>query len=523
MRIALDSPLERSTIFGQPICTWEAFMNTVSRPSLFGRALLALLLTVGFYGLALGIAFGLLYLIYLEVVVLNRINVRFTIFALIGAVVILWSILPRIDRFTAPGPRLTRTKFPRLFTEIERVASQTGQALPREVYLVPDVNAFVTERGGMMGIGSRRVMGIGFPLFHLMSVDELSAVIAHEFGHFYGGDTALGPWIYKTRAAIVRTVMNLGQTNRWLTIPFEAYANMFLRVTNTVSRQQEFSADQLAARTLGAQATIGGLQKVHKYGEAFAVYFRQEYLPVIETGYKPSLLNGFELFLKAPRIVEAVDNHYQQQLTEGKSDPYDTHPALKERIAALQALPVGTVRNNLLASTLLPAGENLEYQMLSHMIDKKEHLQGLKDIAWEQVAETAYLPQWERNVQSYKHVLCEITPLHLFEEAQNISGLFRKLAAAGKFLPSNVQPSQVPQETQLQVINGIIGSALAFSLKQNGWQIKTSPGEDLVFVKGSKELRPFNFFPHLMTDKPSRENWQEFCEENQISQMPLGA
>ena len=193
MRIALDSPRESSTISGQPIHTWEDFMNTVSRPSLFGRALLALLLTIGFYGLALGIALGLLYLIYLEVVILNRINVRFTIFALIGAVVILWSILPRIDRFTAPGPRLTRAKFPRLFTEIERVASLTGQAMPREVYLVPDVNAFVTERGGMMGIGSRRVMGIGFPLFHLMTVDELSAVIAHEFGHFYGGDTALGP------------------------------------------------------------------------------------------------------------------------------------------------------------------------------------------------------------------------------------------------------------------------------------------------------------------------------------------
>ena len=27
-------------------------------------------------------------------------------------------------------------------------------------------------------------------------------MLAHEFGHFYGGDTKLGPWIYKTRAAI---------------------------------------------------------------------------------------------------------------------------------------------------------------------------------------------------------------------------------------------------------------------------------------------------------------------------------
>ena len=85
-------------------------MNTTSRPSMFGRALLALLLTLGFYGLALGLAIGLLYLVYLEVAVLGRVNVRLTIFAVIGAVVIIWSILPRIDRFAAPGPRMTRQK-----------------------------------------------------------------------------------------------------------------------------------------------------------------------------------------------------------------------------------------------------------------------------------------------------------------------------------------------------------------------------------------------------------------------------
>ena len=497
-------------------------MNSVSRPSLFGRALLALLLTIGFYGLALGIAFGLLYLIYLEVTVLGRVNIRFTIFAFIGAVVILWSILPRIDRFTAPGPRLTREKFPNLFKELESVASQTGQAMPRDVYLVPDVNAFVAERGGMMGIGSRRIMGIGFPLFHLMSVDELRAVIAHEFGHFYGGDTALGPWVYKTRAAIIRTVMNLGQTNRWVMIPFEAYANMFLRVTNGVSREQEYSADQLAARTVGTQATISGLQKVHKYGQAFAAYFNQEYLPVVEAGYKPSLLTGFELFLKAPRIVEAVNHFYEQQLTEGKSDPYDTHPSLKERIAALQALPTGVMRNDRSAAVLLPPNENLEYQILTQMIQKKEKAAELKELAWEDVPETTYLPQWEQVAQTYKPVLCDITPLSLFDEARNPVGLFAKVAAVGNILPANVLPSQVPLETQVQVLGNVIGSALAYSLRQNQWVIQTGPGEDVVFVKDSKELRPFNFIGHLVNDKPPREQWQQFCDDNKISNLSLG-
>ena len=39
----------------------------------------------------------------------------------------------------------------------------TAQTMPEEVYVVNAVNAFVAQRGGIMGIGSRRVMGIGLP------------------------------------------------------------------------------------------------------------------------------------------------------------------------------------------------------------------------------------------------------------------------------------------------------------------------------------------------------------------------
>jgi len=499
-------------------------MNTASRPSMFGRALLALLLTIGFYGLALGLAVGLLYLVYAQVTVLERINIRLTLFALLGAGVIIWSILPRIDRFTAPGPRLTRQKFPTLFKEIERIAGLTRQDMPREVYLVPDVNAFVTERGGFMGIGTRRVMGIGLPLFDLLSVDELNAVLAHEFGHFYGGDTALGPWVYKTRAAIIRTVVNLGQTNEWLMIPFEAYAKMFLRVTNAVSRQQEFSADQLAARTVGAKAAMTGLQKVHKYGYAFSAFFNQEYLPVLNAGYQPPMRKGFELFLKAPRIIEAVDKAYDEQLTQGKTDPYDTHPALKERLTALESLPAGSTINDQPAAILLPANESLEDRIVHFMIEQtkqKDRPSHPKAVAWEDVAVTAFLPQWEQSIQLYKKILGDISPLSLFEEAQNPSKLFEKIAAAGKILPSNVTPIQVPQDVQARVINNVIGSALAFSLNQNGWKVQTAPGEDLVFLKEGKELRPFNFFSHLAAQGTTKDQWQAFCQENGINDIRL--
>ena len=114
----------------------------MTQPSLAGRAVLALVLLVGFYILALAIIAGLLYVPYAEIVYLHRVD-RITLFSLVGAGAIFWGILPRIDRFTAPGPALTREEQPRLFAALDDVARSVEQAMPREVYLVPDMNASV--------------------------------------------------------------------------------------------------------------------------------------------------------------------------------------------------------------------------------------------------------------------------------------------------------------------------------------------------------------------------------------------
>ena len=150
-----------------------------SSPSLFWRTIASVALLIGFYAMALSLALGLALLPVLEIAVIDRIHIKLALLCLVGAGIIVWSILPRFDRFQAPGPRLRAEHHPRLFEHIESVAEATGQAMPAEVYLVPDINAFVTQRGGIMGLGSRRVMGLGLPLMQVLSISQLRAVIAH--------------------------------------------------------------------------------------------------------------------------------------------------------------------------------------------------------------------------------------------------------------------------------------------------------------------------------------------------------
>src|SRR5262249_38432230 len=136
--------------------------------SLAVRAVFAVALMVGFYVLAIAVAAALVLLGWGILALLPSMRIGKVMLLMVlaaGACVIaagraLWSVWPRCDRFNPPGPEIEPGDHPRLFAEIRAVVAATRQRMPDHVYLVSDVNAFVAQRGGVMGIGSRRVMGI---------------------------------------------------------------------------------------------------------------------------------------------------------------------------------------------------------------------------------------------------------------------------------------------------------------------------------------------------------------------------
>ena len=83
--------------------------------------------------------------------------------------------------------RSIRGTHPLLFAELDDIAGSLNEPLPREVYLIGQVNAFVADRGGILGFGSRRIMAVGLPLLPVLKISEFRGVVAHEFGHYYSG------------------------------------------------------------------------------------------------------------------------------------------------------------------------------------------------------------------------------------------------------------------------------------------------------------------------------------------------
>lgn len=477
-------------------------VNVGKSGSIALRVVLAIILMIGFYLLAIAIAAALVWVCYAMVAYAHRIPVKLLLLCLIGAGAILWSILPRFDRFQAPGPRLLPDKHPRLFKELQQIAQATGQTMPAEVYLESDVNAWVSQRGGVMGMGGRRVMGLGLALMRVLNVSELRAVLAHEFGHYHGGDTRLGPWIYKTRSAIGRTIMTLGDSI--LQKPFSLYGSMFLRVTHAVSRRQEFTADRLAATVVGSAPLASGLRKVHGAGMAFNPFWQNEVAPVLSAGYLPPIADGFVRFLGAEKIARAVDGALDEEMKSQNVDPYDTHPPLPQRLAALQGLTANVqAPNEAPATSLLSDLAQLERDLLS-FIASPEAVSQLTATQWEQTKAKVFLPMWRSLVKENAQLIAGLTPLSVADT------LVPAIRAQGMILD---------EQTEARI--AVAGAALALAAIDAGATLECDLGTPSAVTLNGVRIEPFSAIEALVEQKLDPADWHEQCDALGISHVLL--
>ena len=476
--------------------------------SLALRAVISLVLMVGFYVLALAMALGVLWLPYAEWRYANRVDGRLVGFSLVGAFLILQSIVPRRDTFVAPGPRLSEEQQPKLFEQLRGVAASAEQEMPSEVYLVADVNAWVSQRGGLMGLGARRIMGVGLPLLQAVSVPQLRAILAHEFGHYFGGDVKLGPLVYRTREALVRTVVTLHEHSTLLKKPFEWYAALFFRVTHGVSRHQELQADALAARVAGASALASGLRKVHGAALAFEPYWAQEVTPVLEAGYRPPLAAGFSRFLDQPDITGKVQEAVEADAREGKADPYDTHPSLRDRLQALGSPEASDAPDALPAIALLDGVPELERELLAPAAASREG--GLAPLEWEQVGPAVYVPQWERILKECGAALAGLDAASLATADWPALG-----RAAARALDGSAPADPSGDERFAQYL---VGAAVGLSLVRRGFEIDAPPGAPLVLARDGMRVDVFELRARLAADP---DGWRAFCAEVGL-EGPLG-
>ncbi len=332
---------------------------SIRAPSVVTRALLAVTLVVGFYLVTVGIA-AVLFAIPVGVFWVNGFRaIRAVLFVVaicwIPAFLLLSSIIGvKGARFTPTGRRIERHEAPELFAMVEALAAAASTRGPEEVYVTDDMGLSVTEDRG------RRILQVGAVLLARTRVDELRAGLAHELGHFAFGDTrllGLVSWAH----ALFRSVLSSTQRS-----PFDqsessaieagyelakaigdglatAYAKLFFFLTRPSDRRGELAADELAAKLAGRDAALALLDKTHVEGPLFDLYLQNEVGFALSTSALPTdLLAGFTTYAGRAR-ERGLAAEVEQAVRNAVTDRYDTHPALADRVAALQQIPAAAL------------------------------------------------------------------------------------------------------------------------------------------------------------------------------------
>jgi heat shock protein HtpX len=370
------------------------------RRSLTGWALLAVLVIIGSYLFTMILAMACVYFPFLIVKEMSNIS---TILWFLGGVAMalsmLGSLAPRRGKFVPPGPRLDPEQEPRLFAELESIAKAFDEPMPGAVYVVPDVNAFVTERGGTLGLGRRRVMGLGLPLMRILTISQFRAVVAHEFGHYYGGDTRMGPWVYRVRQSMLRTLVSFSAGSISMKIVrFSAlsvlarnlvvaalvwYWKLFMRATLAVSRRLEFRADELACWLAGSQALMDGLCSIARGAAAGQSFWQTQLAPALQAGYRPPVAEGFGLYMASRGVAQATSVFLDTELGRKAANPYNTHPPLSARLEAARSSPYRALpADDACAISLIGHLDTLELQLLQARLPELKSA-ALKAISWD--------------------------------------------------------------------------------------------------------------------------------------------
>jgi Zn-dependent protease with chaperone function len=438
-----------------------------------------------------------------------------------SALLILWSLVPRPRRFRAPGVRLDLPTRPALQAALADIAARTNQQMPAEVYVNLGANAAVTERGGILGANKRRVLFLGLPLFSLLTVPQFKSVLAHEFGHFYWGDTRLGPWLYRAERAISNTIEVLHdfQYTAWINLLLFGYAEWFMEITRDLRRKKEFLADQLAAKTAGKKATIESLHLMRVGEDALDTYWSGTIVPLLDFGVRPPLLEGFRRFLSVQTISSSVLRNANAHLKADRTEEFHTHPAFPERVAAIAQLPTDEAEaerqpdEQVPALSLLGDPADLETTLIGVVLGKKE-ISRLKPVIWEDACTQAYVPMWQDMVRTFSRGLEGVTPEALPDLVKNLSTFGMQMIKKAN------QPGEL--ESLTTKTSAAIGSALALALRKAGWELSVSPGQPVCARRGESRIEPFEVMGRLVARRLNAEEWRTQCQSAGIAGIDLG-
>lgn len=295
----------------------------------YGFILLLLLGTVGtMLGVLALLAFGT------AVALLLKVGLLLGFFA--------WKILRSLwVKFDPPqGRALTPAEAAPLFAELREQSRAMAAPPVHRVLLTTDFNAAIVQlpRLGVLG-WPRNYLMVGLPLLQVLSPEQAAAVVAHELGHLRGGHGKFSAWVYRVSQSWGQLLGQLEShgAGTWLSKFANWYVPRFNAWSHPLRRADEFEADAAAGRVASPQALAQALcALVVRESALDKLHWDVVSASLAALPAPPSdAISRLLPVAKSARLDHESEAGLLATALAADPDPFDTHPTLPERLAAL--------------------------------------------------------------------------------------------------------------------------------------------------------------------------------------------
>jgi hypothetical protein len=285
---------------------------------------------------------------------------------------------------------LKREDFAPLYALAESIGRELGITVPLSICITASTDVTIIANRNWRGQVNRMQLGLGLPLFGTLSESELGTLITHEFALLAKADLPLGPWLHSSRRQLSKAMADLDYSVFLPDLVFRVFAVGFLRLSATLARSREFSADAQAAKRFGVITARAALEKVHLIAPMWSAYLDFEIRPAIARGARLPIFSGLRSFCQPTSKRSAVQAAIRRNANSPSAE-FDVTPSLAERINALT--PGGKPAYPALAQCFhLLGGELVSENIWYHQFKKN----ALTNTAWDQYGSLILQPELEQ-------------------------------------------------------------------------------------------------------------------------------
>ncbi len=244
------------------------------------------------------------------------------------------------------GYRVSRGAAPALYKEIDALTTKLATPRIHEVRISTDLNAAIVQTPRLGALGwNYNTLVLGIQLLMALTPSQARAVLAHELGHLSSNHGGSNRWLYKARDNW-RRVMDAYAGDQswgggWMRQFFEWYAPYFGAYSFVLARSFEYEADAVAAEITSKETTAMALVSCELKGSVVEEQFWKPLWALAdqESGPVADAYSRLAVFLRDYRPQRAELLARISSATETDTGLTDSHPALRDRLAALGAPP----------------------------------------------------------------------------------------------------------------------------------------------------------------------------------------